>query len=79
MKKNSQLHIFLETELRELLEKQAKEGSISISELCRRKLRENDRLNRIEFILNQIQNSILDNRGLYKSSNLKSLNKLDAH
>ena len=79
MKKNSQLHIFLETELRELLEKQAKEGGLSVSELCRQKLRENDKLDRVEFILQQIQNSILDNRGLYKSSSLNIRNKLDAH
>lgn len=59
MKKNSQIHLFLETDLKESLERQAEEDGISFSELCRKKLKENDRLKRIEFILEQIQRATL--------------------
>lgn len=55
MKKNSQIHILLETGLKEKLEKEAKENNISISEICRRKLRENSQLNRIEELIKRLQ------------------------
>ncbi len=49
LKKNSHLHIFLETPLHEKIKKEAQEKCISISELVRKKLRENDiQLDRIE-------------------------------
>ncbi|MFH1326661.1 MAG: hypothetical protein ABIH59_00860 [archaeon] len=38
--KNSQLHLYLETSFYNRLKKQAKERDITISELCREKLRE---------------------------------------
>ena len=47
-KKNSHLHILLETSLLNKIEKEAKERSISVAELVRQKLRENSQLNRIE-------------------------------
>lgn len=71
MKKNSQIHIFVETDLRESLEKQAIEGGISVSELCRQKLKGNSRLDRIELVLNKMEKSILWDRGLYKSKEVK--------
>jgi len=55
MKKNSRIHLWLETELKEKLENHAKENNISLNELCRQKLRENDRLSKIEYSLEQIQ------------------------
>jgi hypothetical protein len=51
MGKNSQVHLFLETSLKNKLKKEAEEKCISVSELCRQKLRENDRLGMIEFKL----------------------------
>ena len=41
MKKNSQLHISLGTELLILLKKEADEKGLCLSEYCRQKLREN--------------------------------------
>lgn len=55
MKRNSQIHLWLETELKELLEKQAQDAKLSINELCRQKLRENDRLTKIEIVLDRIE------------------------
>lgn len=54
MKKNSQIHIFLETDLKEKLEKLAEEQGISISELCRQKLKDNDRLIKIEMMIEKL-------------------------
>ncbi len=47
-KKNSHIHLLLETNLKEKLMKEAEEKSISISELCRQKLRDDTQLDRIE-------------------------------
>jgi hypothetical protein len=48
MKKNNQLHIFIETKLLERLIEEAKEQEVSLSELCRSKLRRKPQLDRIE-------------------------------
>jgi hypothetical protein len=48
MKKNNQLHIFIETKLLEKLIEEAKEEEVSLSELCRSKLRKKPQLDRIE-------------------------------
>lgn len=53
-KKNSQLHIYLESDLKEILEKQAREERISICEFCRRKLKEDSKLDKIEKILEEL-------------------------
>ena len=58
MKKNSQLHFFIETELLEKLEKEAQEQEISVSKLCRHKLGENSRLNKIEEIIMNIAKNL---------------------
>ena len=52
MGKNSHLHIVLETDFLYFLKKEAKERSISVSELCRIKLQESLQLERIEQKLN---------------------------
>jgi len=57
MGKNSQIHLFIETELKERLEKEAEENCISLSELCRQKIRTGNRLKRIEEILEKLCNS----------------------
>ena len=54
MKKNSQLHLFLETQTLNNLKKQASEDNVSVSELCRQKIREEPRLTRIELILERL-------------------------
>ncbi|MBT6820113.1 hypothetical protein HOA55_02045 [archaeon] len=51
MGKNSQIHIYLETKLRRKLEREAEARCISVSELCRQKLRDGDKLDRILEIL----------------------------
>ena len=47
-KKNHALHILIEKNLIERLRKESKEQSVSLGEYCRRKLRDNNQLNRIE-------------------------------
>jgi len=54
MKKNCQLHLFLETELLDELRKQSERLNLSVSEICRQKIRQSDRLDKIEFILEMI-------------------------
>lgn len=54
MKKNSQIHLVLETELLELLKKEALDREISISEHIRQKLRKNTQLTRIEILLEKL-------------------------
>jgi len=53
-KKNSQLHFLIETDVLEKMKKKAKENNISLSEWCRKKLRENSQLDRIESKLDKI-------------------------
>ena len=43
MKKNSQLHLHIETELLDSLRREAKDNFTNTSELCRKKLRERDK------------------------------------
>jgi hypothetical protein len=47
-KKNSHLHILIETSLMKKIENQAKEQGISIAEFVRQKLKDNNKLNIIE-------------------------------
>lgn len=53
-KKNSHLHMNLETSLMNKLREEAKNKNMSISELVRQKLRENNQLDRIENKLNKL-------------------------
>ena len=47
MKKNSQLHLWLETETLEKISLEAEERGLSIADICREKLRKGDKLDRI--------------------------------
>lgn len=76
MKKNCKIHLWLESELKELVEREARKEGISICEFCRRKLKEDSKLIRIEMMLEKILSStyILENRKLYKVAQLKNSN-----
>lgn len=65
MKKNCKIHLWLETELKESIEKQAEEEGISICEFCRRRLRDNSKIIKMEMMVERIL-SILENRKIYK-------------
>ena len=54
LKKNSHLHIMIETEVLEAMKKEAQKSNISLSEWCRQKLRENGQLDRIENKLDKL-------------------------
>lgn len=54
MKKNTQLHLVVETDFFERLKKQAQEEGTTISELCRQKLKECSRLTKIELMLENL-------------------------
>jgi hypothetical protein len=62
MKKNCQLHLYLETNLYEALSKEAKILNISLSELARQKLNKETQLTRIEFRLKEIEKNLLKKR-----------------
>lgn len=66
MKKNSHIHIVIETEYMAKLRKEAEEKGITLSELCRQKLRCYTQLDKIEimfekFLKNAEENSIKSN------------------
>jgi DNA-binding Xre family transcriptional regulator len=54
MKKNSQIHLFVEACILDNLKKEAELHSISISEMCRKKLKSNPKIDKIEFMLESI-------------------------
>ena len=54
MPKNAQIHLLIETELLELLRKESKKSSVGFAEYCRRKLRENCKLEVIERLLVEV-------------------------
>ncbi len=58
MGKNAQIHLYLETDLHEALLREAKEDDVSISEICRRKLKKNTQLTRIELRLENIEKKL---------------------
>jgi len=58
MGKNSQIHVFLETEILESLKAQARNLGIPLSDLCRKKLGECIQLDRIEMRLNEIEKKL---------------------
>ncbi|MEK6910530.1 MAG: hypothetical protein AABW82_02045 [Nanoarchaeota archaeon] len=57
-KKNSHVHLVLETELHNILKKEASDNNLSVNELCRQKLRNISRLTRIELRLEQIEKKL---------------------
>jgi len=54
MKKNSQLHIVLETKLLEFLKEKANSKGVSLAEYCRGKLVQNSQLDKIELMLERV-------------------------
>lgn len=54
MRKNFQVHLYLETELVEKLKKEAVEKKKSVSDICRQKLKEDTQLDRIETMIGKI-------------------------
>jgi hypothetical protein len=54
MKKNSHLHILIETNLLNKLKEEAQEKKISLGQLCRSKLRRQPQLDRIEGKLDKL-------------------------
>jgi hypothetical protein len=65
----------MDSELKKLAEKQAKDEGISLCEFCRRRLKENSRILKIENDVEKIL-YILENRDLYKSKRVKVINGL---
>ena len=53
---NAQIHLYLRSELFEKLKKEAENKGLPIATLCKEKLDRNTRLERIELILENIQN-----------------------
>lgn len=58
MKKNSEIHLKLETDLIDKLKKQAVNDDISFSELCRKRLKDNIQLDRIEALILEINKKL---------------------
>jgi hypothetical protein len=58
MIKNSQIHFYIETNILQDLKKQAEEGGITLSKLCREKLRDYSLLVRLQETLNRINEKI---------------------
>lgn len=73
MKKTSKIHLWIETEAKQQIQRKANEQGISINEYCRRILRENSKLSKIEYTLDKMM-SILENRGIYKAKRLTNFN-----
>ena len=64
--KNSQIHLILETTLKEKLKREALDNEISFSELCRQKLGKNSQLTRIELIVEKIEKHTKNLQADYK-------------
>ena len=71
MKKNCKIHLWLDSELKELVEKQANDEGITVCEFCIRKLKENSRILKIEYNVERII-SILENSNIYKQNSIKN-------
>lgn len=56
--KNSQLHFFLETKILHILKEEAYEEGVTLSELCRRKLRESCKFTKMELLTENIYQAI---------------------
>jgi len=67
MKKNGQIHLFIDSESKEKLKALSLEKNMPLSELIRERVKVSPQLDRIELILK----SILENRGLFKVKDLK--------
>ena len=58
MKKNAQIHLLIESEVVDRIKKEAEEKSVSWSEICRQRLRHNPQLDRIEFMIKEIEEKV---------------------
>ena len=58
MRKNCQLHFWIESDLLEKLKKESDETNINLPELCRRKLRDIPRLDRLEMMLTRLEKAL---------------------
>ena len=58
MKKNSQIHFFIETDVLNILKAKAKEEGVTISKLCREKLREYGLLVKVLEVLEEIKKKV---------------------
>jgi len=58
MKKNSQLHMHIETDLYEKLKKEAENNFTTVSELCREKLRMSDFYKEMSIVLRSIEKKV---------------------
>ncbi len=54
MRKNFQIHLYLETDLVEKLKKESLEKKRTVSDICRQKLKEDTQLDRIEETIGKI-------------------------
>lgn len=55
---NSRIHLQIKTETLQKIKEKAYEEGISISEFCRRKLKENSQLDRIEEMLGKLEKEV---------------------
>ena len=58
MKKNSQIHFFIETDILESLKLKAKEEGITVSKMCREKLREYGLLVKVLEVLEELKKKV---------------------
>lgn len=58
MKKNYKLHLLLDKNLAEMLKKQSEEMGVPLSEICRQRLKEQTKLDRIEIMLERISEKL---------------------
>ena len=58
MKKNSQLHMHIETDLYEKLKKEAEDNFTTVAELCREKLRMSDFYKEMSIVLRSIEKKV---------------------
>ncbi len=62
MKKNYQLHIVVDKNLYETIKKEAMENEISMGDICRLKLKEYNKLVKIELMIENMQKRLNFNR-----------------
>ena len=54
MKRNSKIHFWIETEIKEIIKKKAKEDNLSLSEYCRDIIRDNLKSLKLENMIERI-------------------------
>ncbi len=69
MRKTSKIHFWIETETKQLIEKQAREEGITISNYCRSKLKGDSDILKIKNMLDKIL-FLIENRKIYKEVNI---------